>query len=266
MKFPRLLASLALAALFSTTLVAQQPSTGYHTVVCLKVKPDMGSEFSNWAANEMHKVSQARVDSGQITTWFLLRASVPAGSAAECDYLVIALYPGAPRMLGPTDLSAALKKANLALTTEEYAKHRNALSTIVSTAVFQNRVAVGVPKKGDYFVVNYFKVHGDIQEWVDYEKKVWQPFAEALDQDGMTDGWSLNVQVMPRGTDLPYDAVTVDIYPSMDAVFKEDPKFYDRWRRVHPDMELGTTFEQFEKLGPTVMTRAFELEDLITAK
>jgi hypothetical protein len=73
------------------------------------------------------------------------------------------------------------------------------------------------------------------------------------------------VRVLPRGVDLPYDAVTVDVYPSLDAVFKDDPQFVERFKRVHPDMELGTTFQQFEKFRTIQSTSAFVLEDMVTA-
>jgi hypothetical protein len=110
------------------------------------------------------------------------------------------------------------------------------------------------------------KVHGDIGDWIAYEKKVWKPFAEAIAKDGLERGWSLNVQYFPRGTDLAFDAVTVDVFPSWDAIYKDDPQFPARFRRVHPDMELGTTFEQFEKLRTILSTKVYVLDDLISAK
>lgn len=264
MKFPRVLVCAAVAVALAYPLVAQQAGTGYHTVACFKVKPDSGAEFHKFVTEESHKIAQGRVDAGQITTWYLLRSVLPQGTAAECDYLIVAMFPGAPRLLGQEDLTAAIKKQGLSISAEDYVKHRNAVSTLVSVAVFQNQAFVGSAKKGDYFQVNYMKVP-NVADWMAFEKKVWQPLAEALMKDGKEDGWSLNVQVLPGGSELPYDAVTVDVFPSWNAVFADDPQFADRFRKVHPDMELGTTFEQFEKLRKRASIRLFELEDYVTA-
>ena len=116
MKFVRSILSVAVAAAFSVTCLAQQPATGYHTVACLKVKADKGSEFRKWAAEDLHKYAQSRLDAGFVTTWYLLRSVMPQGESAECDYLVVAMYPAAPpKPLGVEDLDAALKKAGIAM-------------------------------------------------------------------------------------------------------------------------------------------------------
>jgi hypothetical protein len=264
MKIARLLVCAAIAAALATTLVAQEAGTGYHTVACFKVKADSGAEFHKFITDESHKVAQGRVDTGQLTTWYLLRSVLPQGSAAECDYMVVAMFPGTPHLLAQEDLTAAIKKAGLSISPDDYMKHRNAVSTLVSVGVFQNRIAVGSAKKGDYFQVNYMKV-ANIDDWIAYEKKVWQPLAEALVKDGKADGWSLNVRVLPGGSEQPFQAVTVDVFPSWDAIFANDPQFADRFRKVHPDMELGTTFEQFEKLRTRSQVQLYELEDVIAA-
>lgn len=264
MRVVRLVLCAVVAMALATTIVAQQAPSGYHTVACFKVKADSGAEFHKFITDESHKVAQGRVDTGQITTWYLLRSVLPGGSSAECDYMVVTMFPGTPHLLGQQDLGAAIKKAGLSITADDYVKHRNAVSTLVSVAIFQNQAFVGSAKKGDYFQVNYMKVP-NVDDWVAYEKKVWQPLAEALVKDGKADGWSLNVRVMPNGSEQPFQAVTVDVFPSWDSIFAADPQFADRFRKVHPDRELGTTFEQFEKLRTRALIQLYELEDVITA-
>jgi hypothetical protein len=264
MKISRSLLGAALAAALSaTTLVAQQPQTGYHTVACLKVKPDRGADFHKFAAEESHKLAQGRVDDGEVTTWNLLRAVLPQGSSAECDYISIYFFPGTPHLLGTQELSAALKKAGMSITPEDYVNHRNAVATVVSVAVFQTVASVGSAKKGDYFLVNYMKA-GDVEAWVDYERKIWQPLAEAAQKDGTASGWSVNVRVLPGGDGQPFQGVTVDVFPSMDAVFMGNSKLIELFRKVHPDMEVGTTMEQFGKLRTQQDVQLYQLEDAVT--
>ena len=266
MKVARLLLCAATAAALAITLVAQQPTSpsGFHTVACFKVKPGSGADFNKFITEESHKIAQGRVDDGEITTWYLLRSVLPQGASAECDYLVVTMFPGSPHLLGPEQLTAAIKKAGLSMSAQDYVNHRNAVTTLQSVAIFRNQTFVGSSKKGDYFQVNYMKVP-NVEDWIAYEKKVWQPLAEALVKDGKEDGWSVNTQVLPGGSELPYQAVTVDVFPSWDAIFAPDPQFVDRFKKVHPDMELGTTFEQIEKLRSRAMIRIFELQDMVTA-
>jgi hypothetical protein len=265
MKISRWFLSVAIAATFSATLFAQQAPTGYHTVACIKVKPDKGSEFRKWAAEDLHKYSQARVDSGAVSTWYLLRSVMPQGTSAQCDYLIVAMFPGAPpQPMGIEGLDVVLKKAGMSMSAQEFVDRRNSLTTLVSNNLFQNQAFVGSSKKGDYFMVNYMKVP-NIQDWVAYEKKVWQPFAEAMTKEGVESGWSLNVQVLPNGSNLPFQGVSVDVYPSWDAVFKDDGHFVDRFKKAHPDMEFGTTIEHFEKLRTILLTELYSLDDMVTS-
>jgi len=249
LKFPRLFVCAVLFAAFSATLPAQQAATGYHSVACIKVKPENNSEFRKWAAGDLHKFVQSRVDDGAVSQWILLRSVIPAGTSAGCDYVIVTMYPGVPpRPMGLDELDAALKKAGISMTAQQYVDRRNSLTTLVSNNMFQNRASVGGFKKGDYFVVNYMKA-SNLNEYVAWEKKVWQPMAEALDKENLRSGWSLNTMVFPGGTDVSFNAVTVDVYPTWESIFNNDSKqFFQVWQKAHPDMEFGTTFEQYNKL------------------
>jgi len=245
----RMFVCAVLFAAFSATLPAQQASTGFHTVACIKVKPENNNEFRKWAAGDVRKLAQSRVDGGAVSQWILLRAVIPAGTSAECDYVIVTMYPGVPpQPIGLEELDAALKKASISLTAQQYVDRRSALTTLVSNNMFQNRASVGGFKTGDYFVVNYMKA-SNMADYVAFEKKAWQPMAEALDKENLRSGWSLNTMVFPGGTDVKFNAVTVDIYPTWGSIFNGNPRhFYELWQKVHPDMEFGTTFEQYAKL------------------
>ena len=267
MKLARLITGMAVVCAFSINLAAQPKSPGFHSVACFKVKPDSASAFQKFAADEVHKLAQGRVGDGELTGWYLLRSVWPQGESADCDYIVVALFPNLPHPLGDQELTAAIKKTGLNITPDDYRKHRDAVSKLVSVGIYQNQALVGAPKKGDFFEVSYMKVtQENLFDWIDYEKKVWKPFAEQLVKDGKQDGWSLNTRVMPNGADQPFQGVTVDVYPSMDAVFADDPQFFDRFRKAHPDMEFGTTIERFEKLRTQSIVNLYELEDIVTAQ
>ncbi|MGO9339317.1 MAG: hypothetical protein ACLPY1_17615 [Terracidiphilus sp.] len=265
MKLIRSLFVVAVAAALSASLIAQQAPTGYHNVACIKVKPEKTAEFRKFFEDDVRKVQQARADSGAISTWILVRSIAPQGASAECDYLSISTYPGVPpKPLSLDELGAVIKRAGLTMSAQEYVDRRTSLTELVSNNLFQNRIFVGTMKKGDYLMANYMKV-ANIDDWLAYEKKVWQPIAESMVQAGHSSGWSVNVQVLPGGADLPFDAVTVDVYPSWDALFAVESHYNEHFKKTHPDMEMGTTMEQFQKLRTILSSELMVIDDMVTA-
>jgi hypothetical protein len=265
-KFPGLFVCAVLFTASCATLPAQQASSGYHQVACIKVKPENNSEFRKFAAGELHKIVQARIDGGAVSQWILLRSVIPSGTSAGCDYVLVTMYPGIPpRPMGLDDLDATLKKAGLSMTAQQFVERRNSLTTLVSNNMFQNRALVGSFKSGDYFVVNYMKA-ANLEDYVAWEKKAWQPVAEELDKENLRSGWSLNTMVFPGGTDVSFNAVTVDVYSTWESIFNNNTQqFYQVWQKAHPDMEIGTTFEQYDKLRHQGDIDIYVVQDTITS-
>lgn len=265
MAIPRIFVCAALATVFSATLVAQMATsttTGYHSISCIKVVSGKGAEFNKFMADDVHKLAQSRVDAGAISGWLELRTVMPQGSEAECDYVLVSFYPGLPNPpLTGDALTAALHQAGLPMSVQEYNDRRSALSTLVSNNITQYQILVGGAHKGDYLVFNSMKV-ADVDEWVAYEKKVWQPIAEAMVKEGVRSAWAVNVQIFPMGSKDKTLASTVDVYPNWQSMFKDDG-FGARFKQVHPDMELGTTFEHFEKLRTIESTVLYQVEDAV---
>ena len=265
MHVPRSILGVAIAAALSATLLAQQAPSGYHSVACIKIKPGKSAEFQKWTATDGRAFQQARVDSGAISGWLLMRSVIPVGTSAQCDYLSISEYPGAPPApMGLDAMGPLLKKAGLTMSPQEFVDRRGSMTELVSQNLFQNRATVGTMKKGDYFIVNYMKIP-NTSDWLAAEKKIWHPIAESMVQAGITSGWSVNVQVLPNGTDLPFQAVTVDVYPSWDAVFAGNAHFPEHFKKAHPDMEIGTTMEKLDTLRTIVSRTLFTCDDMLTA-
>lgn len=259
-----------LATTLSATLFAQTRQTGYHTVACFKVKSDKDTDFRKFMSDESHKLAQGRVDDGEITTWYLLRAVLPQGRDVGCDYISIAFFPSTPHVLGTQELLAAIKKSGMSITPDDYLSRLNAVSTLVSVSLFQNDISAGSPTKGDFFHVSYLKTPNR-EDLVDWDKRVWLPVHETLIKDGIETGWSVNTRVLPGGADQSFQAVAIAVFPSMEAVFLRDSKIVDEFRKAHPDMEVGTTqeqfgkfMEQFAKVRTVQNVQLYQLEDSIT--
>ncbi len=265
MKGIRSLACAALATACCASLFAQQAPSGFHTVNCIKVKPEKSVEFRKWVGEVMQKYAHSRVDSGAVSTWYLLRALIPQGTSATCDYLSVSIYPGAPpEPLKAEEVGAALKKAGISMTADEYMTRRDSISTLVSTGVFRNVESLGSPQKGGYLSVSYMKA-ANLQDWLDMEQKFWKPIAEEMIKDGVQSGWSVNIQAFGQESQLPFQGVTVDAYPSWDAVWKDDPHFADRVKKVHPDADINAAFDKVEKARTMVRSELYAIEDIVTS-
>ena len=267
MKGYRTFAAVVCAAVLSVAAAAQAPSAGpFYTSTCLKVKPEKNSDFRKFERETLHKYAQARLDSGALISWFIMRAVLPAGTENGCDYVVVGTYPGAPKKpLGPDELSDVLKKAGLGMTADQYTQSRNTVSELAETGLFRNMLSVGSMQKGDYLAINLNKTQ-DPNQWVQLEKKLWQPMAEAFVKQGITRGWYANVRVLPEGTGMRFDTVTVDAYPSWDAYFQfqENPKVWDIWKQVHPDSDPNTAFADYYKNVNRVAVELWVVEDMLS--
>lgn len=265
MKTPRVVLCATFAAAYAIALPAQQAPSGFHAVNCIKVNPQKSVEFRHWIADVTTKMAQSRVESGAVSEWYLLRAVIPMGASADCDYVTVTFYPGAPpEPLNAEQTGALLKKAGIAMSAEEFMARRDALATLKSADIYRNQAAVGKAEKGSYLSVNYMKAP-NVDEWLKFEKETWKPIAEAMIKDGVLSGWSLNLRSLGLESDLPYQGVSVDVFPSWDALFKDDPQFIDRIKKVYPDKDLDSMlFQRVNKVRTMVRTELYVLEIKLT--
>lgn len=260
----RMLAAAALAASFALPAAAQQQQpVGYHNIACVRVRPGQTDAFRNFLRGDVHKYAQARVSSGAIASFLVLRAIMPAGSDGQCDYAIVTFYNGAPPApMNHEEVLAALQKAGV--NPEQYLQKRSETSDLVSNHLTQYQALVGGAKKGDYLVFNSMHAK-DVDAWVAWEKKNWQPFAEAAVKQGLISGWAINVQVFPNG-DSDHDLVSsVDIYPSWEAVFSRTQAVRDAWTQTHPGVDPAAFFADAGKLRTIDHTALYQVDDMIEA-
>lgn len=266
MAIRHLLWGAAFAAALPVTLVAQQAPTGFHSVSCVKVKPGKTADFNAFINGDLRKYDQSRVDSGAVSGVLVLRTISPAGSDAECDYTFVTFYTGLPNApMSDDETVAALKKANISSSIEEWRQQHQAVGELVYNSIDRVVAQVGKAKEGDYIVVNDMNVP-DASAWVDHEKKVWQPIFEDGLKDGSVDGWAVVRQFMPRGAKDMHTAYTVDIYPNWQAVYQFlGPSFTDRWKKIHPDVPIGEGMTEDQKFDTIEHTSLLKVVTSIEA-
>ncbi|MGH9615478.1 MAG: hypothetical protein ACRD28_01970 [Acidobacteriaceae bacterium] len=214
----------------------------------MKVNPGKDAAFHTAMKDDL-RLLRYEVKSGKLSGAIALRAVVPEGSKATCDYSFVDFYPGLPpEPQSEAELTADLQKAGVDKTADQFMEELEAGATLVTTSIDHAVVGVGETKKGDYVVVNSMRVP-DMGAWVRNEKKMWQPIFEDGVKSGAMAGWVVVARFMPRGAKDADIAYTVDIYPNWQSLFTFfGPDFPNRWKKIHPDVPMAEGMAQEHKM------------------
>jgi hypothetical protein len=231
---------LALGLLCSSTAFGQaQAPPLFARDSCVKVRDGKWAEYRAQLENVTLKLARYRVESGQAISFTLAEAVSPVGRSARCDYHIVFTYAGfPPEPLGREQNAADMKKAGIDMTYEAMVAKRNELSFLVGTDTWRWRERVGRTAKGAYARMNYDKIHQDmLQEWLRMEGNGWKQLAEAASKERGT-AWRTATLVMPGGEDVPYNAMTIDVFPNW-AAFAEGIPSREIWNKVHPESDIS---------------------------
>ena len=152
-----------------------------------------------------------------------------------------------------------MKKAGITMSREAMLAKRDELSYLVSTDVWRGWERIGRSEKGNYARINFFKVKtGMTADWLRMERAGWKQLAEENAKQNPGEGWRLSTLAMPGGTSLAYNAMTIDIFPSWEALGKGTP-VRAIWNKVHPNMDLTTYMDRVGALAERPRTDVVKL-------
>lgn len=260
-------AAVALAASMVSAQGQTEPPTtrGY----CVKVVPGKGSEFRALLHDVSVPMNQARADAGEFEWYVALRSVVPAGSSAACDYRIVYGYKGLPpEPASPETLETAMKAAKVNMTWDQFVAKRGSLTSLVATEIWQGIDAVGPDAdRGAYVRINHYKVRdGAFGDWVRMEQTYWKPLMEAWLKEGGKGSWRVSALMMPSGDFMPYNALTVDIFPDWNGLVRGLP-VNDLWPKVHPNV---TTEQAFNHQLPSVRSihdiEVYKIDEVVRKK
>lgn len=226
----------------------QQPVYTRH--VCVKVKDGKRAEFAAYLPERL-KEAKVRVDSGALKSYAVAESVSPRGSSTRCDYHFFYAYDGFPPELGLGQASPA----NIA---------GDRLYSIESIDTWRREDGTNpVGAKGQYHRLNFTKVNaGKVGEWLRLQSTGWKPMAEIAAKQLGT-GWVAGTLVMPGGSALPYNAMTVDIFPNWAAVGKGIPS-RTFWNQVHPRSDLTAYFDDVAAIAVKTEVHLVKIVDRIS--
>ena len=216
---------------------------------CVKVKDGKSAEYAQYLQDVTVKIAKVRVDEGLYLSYTIAQAVVPSGRAARCDYHLVTTYSGFPPDLSGTPrMEADMKKAGITMSRAAAMAKRDELSSLVSEDIWRWFERVGTSSKGSYARLNYYKAKpGAMGDWVRGESTGWKLLAESVAKDMPGTGWRAATLSMPGGTGLPYNAMTVDVFPSWEALGKGIPT-RATWNKVHPNQDMTAYMDRMGEL------------------
>jgi hypothetical protein len=231
---------------------------------CIKVAPGKGREYEAFLRDVTVPLNQSRADAGEFEWFGLERGVAPVGSSARCDYRLAYTYKGLPPEETTNDqLDSALKRAGLNLSAEQMMEKRNALVQLVSLDFWYHIDGAGPrAKKGSYLRFNHHKVkNGQYDEYVRLER-TWKALVEAWLKAGGKGSWVLVGLWMPGGDAVPYNGMTIDVFPDWDALMKGVP-LDELWLKVHPNTPFAETENQKEKVRSVQTSELYKLVESV---
>ena len=108
------------------------------------------------------------------------------------------------------------------------------LSTLKHQMVFAQNAATGTGVMPNFVRVNYSKA-SDLEQYLELEKTMWQPFMKQQMESGNTSqvSWNSAVRIMPFGQDFPFNAISVDGFNKLSEAimpatsYKTEPTYPD---------------------------------------
>ena len=261
--------TILVAALIAATLNGQSPTPRpYQSVVCLKLQPGKtNSEYRQFTAETTLKMNQMRADAGEIVSWSLLRAVMPAGEEARCDFLQSTIRETTPPLdPTPESLAAALEKSRVKMTASEYISRRGSLVRLISSELWRPVIRVGQPQKGNYIYVNYSH-ELNAAEYREFENEVFRPMAETMVKDGKMTGWLFGLKQLPGGTDVKYTAMTADMFATADAALNFGGGVMQAaFEKAHPGKDYQQDFGRVAKLRNLAQRHMFIVDERVAKK
>lgn len=226
---------------------AQEPAR-FSRDYCIKVRDGKAQEFSAYLRDVTVKLAKVRVEAGAVASFTIAQAVAPAGRSARCDYHLVYTYVGfPPEEPGAEQTAADMKKAGIFMTHEAMLAKRAELIYLAGMDIWRWRERVGQSTKGAYARINFDKVHpGMAAEWLDLESNGWKQLAEVAAKEHGT-AWRAASLVMPGGADLPYNAMTIDVFPSWAALGQGIPA-RAIWNKVHPNRDMSAHLDRLSTI------------------
>jgi hypothetical protein len=259
------LAAAALLAVVSVPVGAQRMPMNYTVITFRKVAPEKVDAFLAFTRDQTKKVMQARLDSGGIKSWSLVKLTMPYAMASDYNYAMVVstdkfpdLDPAAPEM------DAVYSKVGI--NRAAYLKMARELSTPVSQQITRTALRVGsAAQAGDYVRVDYHSTPSDRPgELMELEATVYAPmFKAVIEANKGIKAWTVAMPVLPTATEADYSFYTTQVFKdsaSLGAGAGTSPAVF---QKVHPDRNYLNVMQRVRTIDKLTKVRIYHVLDVL---
>ena len=254
-----------LLTMITLPALAQRVPANYTMITYRKVAPEKVEAFLAFTKSQTKKVSQARVDSGGIKGWSLLKLTAPYATGSDFNYALV-VYSTTYPDLDPdaADVAAVFQKAGV--NRAEYLKQSRDLSSAVSQNIARTALRVGaVAEVGDFVRVDYHSTPADRQgELFEIEERIYAPmFKNVIEAGKGPRAWSVATPILPLGTELGYSFYTTQVYKDNAGLGRGLGLSQEVFTKAHPTLNYMNTMQRVRELDKIVKVRIYRVLDII---
>jgi hypothetical protein len=224
------------------------PKPLYVVLDYMKVATDKADAYIDVEKNVWKGIHQRRVKDGLLHAWYFCRVANPPGQQRDYAFVTVNVYDSLARLENP------LPMEYFADVPPEDLQKTGALRELLRSELW--RLADGIlapPTEDPFIVVDYMQpAAGSESDYYTMETEVWKKFHEARIEKGLMNAWLLSYRMFPGGSETPYAAMTINIYPSREAA--SDPS---------ANQLLGAVFEGMNDQQRALANRTEALRTIV---
>src|ERR1700680_1844995 len=175
------LAAASLVAVISVPAGAQRVPANYSVITYRKVAPEKVDAFLSFTKSQTKKVMQARLESGGIKSWSLLKLTIPFAMGSDYNYATVVTSEKFPD-LDPAMAEVGAFYQKLGISVGDYLNKSRELSTAMRQQITRTLLRVGgAAGAGDYVRVDYNSTPTDRPgELFELEETFYAPMFKAV--------------------------------------------------------------------------------------
>lgn len=261
------LAAAALLAVVSLPVGAQRVPMNYTVITFRKVAPEKVDAFLFFNREQTKKVMQARMDSGGIKSWSLLKLTMPYAMGSDYNYVSVVSSEKFPDLdPAAAEMDAVYKKAGIVRA--DYNKTARELSTAVRQEITRTALRVGgAAAPGDYIRVDYHSTPSDRPgELFELEEAVYAPmFKEVIGANKGIRAWTAAFPVLPTGMESDYNLYTTQVFKDSASLGAGSGTNQAVFQKVHPGRNYMNTMQHVRSIDKMVKVRVYHVLDTLGA-
>ena len=206
------------SALLCQAAMAQEihslPKPLYLMVDYMKVTSDKADAYVNIEKKVWKPIHEKRLKDGLIRGWYLYRVDNPPEARRDYSFVTVNVFDSFAKLEDPHP-----EKYFTNVPAEELQRTSDSRELIRSEVWRLEESLMAAPAEDPFIVVDYHQpTPGNEMAYRALESDVWKKIHEARIKGGVMNAWLGCSRVFPGGSQIPFQFVTVNVFPTREPV------------------------------------------------